>query len=99
MKRIMDYVDAIHEELCDAKHYAEEALYFKASGKQQEARWYAEMANDELRHADHIHSMAVDEINILEGTYKPTQEMIDKWQHSHAEYVEKTAWVKQMLAM
>lgn len=33
------------------------------------------------------------------GTYVPPTEMMDKWEKDHKKYVEKSAWIKQMLSM
>jgi len=42
---------------------------------------------------------AMMKINKLQEVYKPSQEMLDKWDESHRGYVEKVAWIKQMLSM
>lgn len=100
MKMIKDLVDQIEEEICGAKEYAEKYVYYKAKDDgQQWASRFKEMANDELRHAMNIHQLAVEEIDRLNKVFTPPQEMMDKWDKSHKEYVEKTAWIKQMLAM
>ena len=35
----------------------------------------------------------------LNEVFKPTTKMQEKWDKSHEEYVEKSAWIKTMLAM
>ena len=30
---------------------------------------------------------------------EPSEEMLEKWEKAHKEYVEKVAWIKQMLSM
>lgn len=57
------------------------------------------MADDELKHARYIHDMAVAEIEQLEKVYTPPESMREMWEKSHREYVEKAAWIKQMLTM
>ena len=57
------------------------------------------MANDELKHATYIHDKAIEDINEINKVFKPTVDMQKKWDESHAKYVEKTAWIKQMLMM
>lgn len=99
MKAIKKYVDKIDEELLDAKDYAEEYLMCKAKGNSLTASRYKEMAEDELKHATYIHTIAVDAIQELRNVYTPTQDMLDVWDRSHKEYVEKEAWIKQMLSM
>lgn len=99
MTKIKLMVDNIDEELCGAKDYAEKYVEAKAKGDSTWANRYKEMANDELKHATYIHDKAVAEITELEKVFKPTVEMQKSWDESHAHYVEKVAWIKQMLTM
>ena len=99
MKRIADLIDQIEEEIEGAKDYAECYLDKKARNDSQWAQRYKEMANDELKHATYIHDYALEEIEILSRVYTPTDEMQRAWDESHRYYVEKVAWIKQMLAM
>lgn len=99
MKRIKKLVEEIDEELEGAKEYAEMCLERKADGDGAWAQRFAEMANDELKHAGYIHEYTVKEITKLREVYTPPQDMLDKWDKSHKGYVEKAAWIKQMLAM
>ena len=39
------------------------------------------------------------EIEELRKVYAPPQEMLEKWNADHKKYIEKAAWIKQMLAM
>ena len=58
------------------------------------------MANDELNHAMTIHGIAVEDIEQLRSVYPEIPaEMQEEWDKSHKRYVEKVAWVKQMLSM
>lgn len=103
MTKIKKYVKNIADELNDAKEYMEKALEYKAIGDQEgNARYakYKELSLQELAHAQAIHDFAVQDIEKLKAVY-PTipQEMMDKWEHSHKEYVEQMAWIKQMQAM
>lgn len=99
MRVIKKYADQIKDELCSAKEYAEKYLYNKAKGNSKWAKYYFDMAQDEIKHANHIHEIAMDEIESLQQYYTPTEEMREAWEKSHAEYVEKTAWIKKMLEM
>ena len=99
MTRIKKLADEIKDELCSAKEYAEEYLTFKAKGDGGWATRYKEMAMDELRHAGNIHDRAIAEIEQLRTVYTPPEEMLEKWDKDHREYIEKAAWIKQMLAM
>ena len=100
MTKIKKYAERIDEELCDAKYYAEKALENKAAGNQDRYAKYKQMATDELSHAMTVHEFAVRDIESLKAVY-PTipSEMMDKWEKSHVDYVERAAWIRQMLAM
>lgn len=99
MKKIKEYVEAIDEELEDAKEYAEKYVECKAKDNMQSATKYKEMANDELKHAMYLHEWAVKEIEDVSRVYTPPIEMQEKWDKAHKEYVEKVAWIRQMLSM
>lgn len=99
MTKIKKYVDEIDEELCSAKEYAEKYVELKAKNNIAWANKFKEMSNDELKHALVLHDWAVQEIEELNKIFKPTEKMQKKWDESHTEYVERTAWIRQMLAM
>ena len=99
MTKIKHYVDKIDDEICGAKEYAEAYVEAKAKNNSTWATRYKEMANDELKHATYIHDIATQEIDELSKVYQPPVEMQEKWDKSHKEYVEKVAWIKQMLSM
>lgn len=99
MKMIKDLVEHINEEIEDAKHYAEKYVECKAKGNTSRSNRYKEMASDELNHATYLHEMAVQEIDELKRVYTAPAYMQEKWEKAHIEYVEKVAWIKQMLAM
>lgn len=99
MTKIKHYVDQIDDELCGAKEYAEKYVESKAAGNSNYATKYKEMAMDELKHANYVHDIATADIDQLSRVFKPTLEMQETWDKSHINYVEKAAWIKQMLAM
>jgi hypothetical protein len=99
MTRIKDLADQIKDELHSAKNYAEEYLTFKAKDDGTWATRYKEMAQEELKHAGYIHDRVVVEIEELRKIYTPPQDMLDKWDADHKKYIEKAAWIRQMLAM
>ena len=99
MTRIKNLVNQINAELHDAKEYAEEYLTYKAKGESEWSARYKEMSVDELKHALYIHERAVAEIEELRKVMTPPEEMLQKWESAHREYIEKAAWIKQMLAM
>lgn len=99
MTKIKKLAENIKEELCGAKDYAEKYVECKAKGDMAWANRYKEMANDELKHAGYLHDKAIQDIEEISKVYQPTEEMEERWEKSHKEFVEHTAWIKQMLAM
>lgn len=100
MNKIKKYVEDIAEELDGAKHYMESALEYKAAGNADRYNRYKEMSVQELGHAMSLHDFAVQDIEKLKSVYPDVpQSMQDKWDKAHVEFVEKTAWIKQMQAM
>lgn len=99
MKMIKRYVDCLDEELEGAQKYAEKYVEFKANDNSKWSAKFKTMAEDELRHAMNIHDLVVEEIEKLRKVYTPTQDMLDKWDVAHKEYVDKAAWIKQMLSL
>ena len=99
MTKIKKLVDEIADELDSAKEYAENHLMCKAEGNDEWSKRYYEMAEDELKHANYLHDKAVEEIESLRKVYTPPQYMLNKWEESHKLFVQKSEWVKQMLAM
>lgn len=100
MTKIKKYVEQIDEEICGAKEYAEKSLEYKAMGNSERYAKYRQMATDELNHAMIVHDIAVQDIEQLKAVYPEIpSEMMEEWEKSHKHYVEKVAWVKQMLSM
>lgn len=99
MKSIKKYVEQIEEEIEGAQDYAERYVECKAKGNMNRANRFKEMATDELKHCGYIHEMAVQEIEEIRRVYTPPTEMLDKWDKAHKMYVEKVAWIKQMLTL
>lgn len=105
MLKIKKYVEDIAEELDGAKHYIETALEYKAMGNSspenmERYNGYKTMSIQELEHGTRLHQYAVQDIEKLKAVYPEIpSEMLDKWQKSHVDFVEKAAWIKQMQAM
>lgn len=99
MKKIKRYVDWICDEIEGAKCYAEHYVDWKAKNDQNWANRFHQMADDELRHAEMIHELAVQEIERINTVFKAPEWMQEEWDKAHVNYVEKAAWVRQMLSM
>jgi ribosome-binding protein aMBF1 (putative translation factor) len=100
MTKIKKYVADIAEELNSSKAYMEIALEYKALGDSTRYARYKEMSIQELAHAMTLHDYAVQDIEQLKTVYPEIpQKMLEKWDHSHIDFVEKAAWIKQMQSM
>ena len=100
MTKIKKYVEGIAEELHDAKSYMETALEYKALGNGDRYNKYKDMSMQELNHAMTLHDIAVQDIEQLKSVYPDVpQKMMDAWEKSHVDFVEKAAWIRQMQAM
>lgn len=100
MKYIKKMIDEVNDEIHSAKEYAEKYVEYKSKNDLSTASKFKAMANDELNHGMTIHQLLTEEIDRLRKVYaNPPQEMMDKWEEAHKRYVEKVAWIKQMLTM
>lgn len=100
MTKIKKYVDGIAEELHGAKTYMEKALEYKAMGNSERYNKYKEMSIQELGHAMALHDIAVQDIEQLKAVYPEIpKKMMEAWEKSHVDFVEKAAWIRQMQAM
>jgi hypothetical protein len=99
LTKIKKLADEIMDELDSAKEYAEKYVEYKANNDTQWAARFNEMAKDELKHAEYLHELVVNMIQKLSTVYTPPQEMQEKWDADHKKYVEKAAWIKQMLSL
>ena len=100
MTKIKKYVEEIADELDGAKHYMEKALEYKAMGNGDRYNGYKDMSVAELNHAMRLHEYAVQDIEQLKSVYPEIpQKMMDAWDKSHVNFVEKTAWIRQMQSM
>lgn len=99
MKKIGKMVNHIHEEICDAKKYAELYIENKADGQMDVANTFKSMAQDELKHSEFWHTLAVAMIEKIRTVYTPPMDMQEKWDKTHQEFIESVAEVKRMLTM
>ena len=100
MTKIKKYVEGIADELHGAKSYMETAVEDKAMGNGDRYNKYKEMSIQELNHAINLHEIAVQDIEQLKSVYPDIpQKMMDAWEKSHVDFVEKAAWIRQMQAM
>lgn len=98
MRQIKDITKQIKEEFYGAKDYAKLALHYKESGDSTTGKMYYDMANDEMKHAMNLHTIAVRMIEEKRKTVTPPQYMLDAWKEEHDYYLEKVAKIKYMLS-
>ena len=100
MERVADLARLMHEEVADARKYAKMALLEKDTGSLQNAKTFAEIANQELGHADKLHSMAVDLIaDKKRGGAEAPAGMERVWEYEHGRIIDETAAVRNLLQM
>lgn len=99
MRKIMEIIDKIDEELDNAKEYAEKYIEYKVADDIIKIEIFKEMAKDELRHASFWHETLIKETESLCKVFVAPEQICKAWEESHKRFVEKSAWIKQMLAM
>ena len=99
MKKIKCLVENICEEIEDAEKYAKEAMRMKTEDLEL-SKVYAELARQELGHADTLHNQAVRIIKAHKATGAETPTSMQVvWDWEHEKIVDKTARIKMMLEM
>lgn len=99
MRKVLEYLEQMNDELISAKDYAESYLQLKVEGDQNWSVKYKTMAEDELRHALNFRELITQSMDKIKAVYTPPIELIESVEKSNSYYVEKVAWIKQMLAM
>ena len=99
MRKILDYLDQISDELESAKDYAEAYVQLKVDEDEEWALKFKAMSEEELNHASNIHELAAQSMDKVREVCTMPASMQEIWDKAHSRYVEKTAWVRQMLAM
>lgn len=99
MRKIKELVERIDDELGSAEEYGEKFIEYKADGENSMAEKFKEMAMQEMNHANMMHELAVKEIEKVSAVYNAPSEMREKWDKSHAEYIQRAARIKSMLNM
>jgi ferritin len=88
----------IKEEAEGAMEYAKCAVHYKDEYPDL-ARAYAEMAEQELGHANKLHDFVVKFIAKARETVEPPKWMLEMWDEEHREIVEEVAKAKAMITM
>ena len=99
MKIIQCLTDNIHEELADARKYAELALKYKDSYPGV-ARLFFSLSQGEMEHMSALHDAAVDVIaDYRKNKGEPPADMLAVYDYLHNKEIEKAAEVKRLQAM
>ena len=98
MKIIKKISAQIHEETEGAMDYAKCAVHYKEEYPDL-ARVYAEMAEQELSHANKLHDYVVKFISRAREMGEPPRYMLEMWEEEHREIIEEVAKTKAIIAM
>lgn len=103
MKKIMHITEHIREEMDDAEKYLKQAAKCKGVDDSMSAL-AAELAGEELKHAEKWHDHAVREIMSMKEMMKERGEavpafMIEMWEEKHEEYIHRMGILKHELEL
>ena len=98
MKIIKKISHQIKEEAEGAIEYAKCAVHYKEEYPEL-ARAYADMAEQELSHANRLHDFVVKFIAKAREKAEPPKWMIEMWDEEHREILEEVAKAKTMISM
>jgi hypothetical protein len=99
MKEIKKMAEEIREELEDAEKYAKEAAAHKGVDDQT-ATMYADLSQQELGHAERIHSRVTEIIKRHRTEHgEPPAPMLAVWEWEHGKMIEHEAKIRTMLDM
>lgn len=94
---IKSLVENIREELEDVEKYAHEAIRVRMEDPAL-ADMYADLGNEEVKHAERLHRFAVDLISRKNGPDAPPA-MRAIWEYEHKVMIEEMAKAKRLLEM
>ena len=98
MRIIKKMANQMKEEIAGAKEYAKLATHNKTD-QPTLAKDYYDMENDELRHADMLHTEVVKLIENQRAIEPTPPVMLELWEYEHKEYVEEYGIAKNMIAL
>lgn len=98
MKIIKQLSEYMKEELQDAKKYAKDAIHYKTENPSL-AKTFYEISNQEINHADMLHTEVVKIIDKQRQIETPPAIMMELWEDEHKDYIEDVVHVKYMLSL
>lgn len=99
MKNIKRLAKNIEEELSDAGKYAKQAMECKTEHP-EDAALYIELAQDEMEHAERLHTQAVAAIKkYREQKGDPPERMQGRYDEMHERYIDQAAAVRATIIL
>lgn len=99
MRIIKNLANQIKDEVEDADKYLECSLKYEDEYSEM-AKLYASLAEEELGHADRLHSCVVVFIKKKRSSgVEPPRYMLEMWEEEHKEIVDKVATIKHKLSI
>lgn len=98
MRIIKKMLGQIKDEMEIAREYAKCAVHYKQEYPTL-AKVYYDMANDEMKHADMLHTEVVKLIEKQRAIETPPPVMLELWDYEHKEYIEEYAIAKNMIVL
>lgn len=99
MREVGEFIDLMEEELEDAKEYAERYISYKVSNDSDRAEQFKQMCKNDLEHSLVLYKIANEEIMRLKRCCSIPSVMSNVWDKKNTKFIEKAAWIKQMLTM
>lgn len=99
MRKILDYLDLIDDEVRGSREYAEKYIEYKAAGNMTWAERFKEMSNDKIKNIGWLHELTISDIEQIKKVYTPPFEIQEVWDSKCKKYIEQAALIKQMLSM
>lgn len=97
MEKIKHLEKNIHCEYEDAEKYIKLAMKYKDLGDTDLAKLYHELAEEEIKHAERLHSMAVKIIKSIPEDKKPPAGMLEFYNLLHERDMEEAKEVEILM--
>lgn len=95
---IMRLCKEIREELEGAENYAQMFQKFK-DGNLAYAKKYCEMAEDELKHSEYLHSFVISRLKELRNKGVESEFLAEFWDDENRNYIDKIAKIRMILSI
>lgn len=99
MRKILEYLEKINDELFDAREYAEIYLQMRVEDKEELAMKFKTMSEEELTHASIMRDLVIQNMKKIKMVYNPPAEFEENLTKSDANFDKKMAQINQLLSM